>query len=268
MDDFFAMMGFPPEKLELQKPAIKTAAPAPVSTPTPPPPPIWYDNEQYYLDYLEGGRAGGYVGDDGMVASYVDRKNTNIKNKSYDPVEKGVWTVGNGFTFNPVTGASINRNTKITQKEADQWNAIQGKSFDEEASKRYPGWWSKAKDYEKEAVYAYFHQFTGWGQWEEAEKKTKIRWNFESNPGTRMVDTLLKKGYNVVNNAEIQQALKWGNNKNRNLSISRYFKDGSLYDFYKFDEGKPPTLLSPPRGPQRDEFVKKQKEAKKGKKKK
>lgn len=253
---------------ELAKPTVKTAAPAPIPTaPKSAPPPSWYDQEQFYLDYLEGGRADGYVDENGMVLSYPDKKNTNTKNKSYDPVEKGVWTVGNGFTFNPFTGEAINRNTKITQKEADQWNALQGKSFDEEASKRYPEWWKNAKDYQKEALYAFYHQYTGFGTWDSLEKKTKIRWNFTSNNVTQKVDELLKKGYNIFNNTMIEDALKSGQNKNRNLSTSRYFRDGFLYDFYNFDKGKPATLVSPPRGPQRDEFVKKKKETKKGKKK-
>lgn len=264
MDDFFAMMGVPPEKLELEKPAIKTAAPAPVSIP----PPMWYDTESEPIQFWEGGiRGKKFVNEKGEYKSYVDKaakKPGNISDaRDADGRFLGVYTVGSGWTFNPETSGKITADTVISPETNKKWLRQSYISFDNHLKSTYPNAYKDLTDAEKEGLYGYFHMMTGYmkpGKAAVPAKDGKAAVKAEPARQAWATQTVAPKTHGLLSkwdtknsnrrNELIKELRNTAANPHRVNSIIRFLETGELWDYSPNEIGGKEYRLAPAKKPQ------------------
>jgi hypothetical protein len=220
---------------ELAKPTVKTATPAFVAKDETPVA-QWYDRPTNLITFAEGGVDSKHI-ENGMIKSYLDRKATNPNNMSYfdDGMGKrGAYTIGRGFTYNPITGGAINENTRISPEDEIKWMNTVRKSFDKEASTLWPKYWKEAPDNEKDALMVYFHQFTGFPEHsvdKNGKKTVNIVWGISKAAPT--ITRLLKEGRTpkVLKDVSYQIFEGTAANRSRNRATKDVFDKGELNDY-------------------------------------
>lgn len=229
MADFFnSLIDLFSSESELKTPPkTPTAAPQPQQ---PPPPPPWYQGKHPLVRFVEGGTQGDkFVDENGMIKMYWDKVSNNKENISFVK-DKGVGTIGSGFTFNLDTGGAITEGMKISKETHQRWLNTFMQSFDEAGQKAFPEFWAKAKPNEKEALAGYFHQFTGYPMKDPQTGKMVFVWNFNVAPTTA---GMLKQGYTpeIIQKVAKEISEKGGQNKARNASVAAFMKHNQVLDF-------------------------------------